>query len=76
IRVRVGGGTLAQLLLAAIVATTAGVVLRPVAVAAGPVRGLLLGGVPTGIAYLVTARLLQVPEAATLVSGVTRRLRR
>ena len=76
IRVRVGGGTLAPLLLAAVVATAVGLALRPAAVAAGPVPGLLLGGVPTGIAYLAAARLLQVPEAASLVSGAARRLRR
>ena len=76
VRVRVGGGTLGQLLLAAVAAAAVGLALRPVAVAAGPLPGLLLAGAPTGLAYLATARLLQVPEAATLVSGVSRRLRR
>ena len=76
IRVRLGGGTLPRLLIAAGVAAAVGLVLRPVAVDAGPALGLLAAGGPTGIAYLVAARLLHVPEATTLVSGAVRRLRR
>ncbi len=76
LRVRVGGGTLGRLLLAAGAASLVGLALRPAAVDLGPLPGLVAAGAPTGATYLLVARSLRVPEAVSLVTGVVRRVRR
>jgi putative peptidoglycan lipid II flippase len=75
-RVRLGGGTLGRLLVAAAAAGLVGAALRPLTDDVAPLLRLVLSGVPTGAAYLLVTTALGVPESAALVRGVARRIRR
>jgi putative peptidoglycan lipid II flippase len=74
--VRLGGGVLGRLVAAAGAAAVVGVILRPVVADLATLPALVVAGAPTGAAYLLASHLLGVPEARSLVGGVTRRLRR
>lgn len=75
-RVRLGGGTLGRLVIAAAAAALVAAALRPVVAELQLIPALLLAGAPTGLVYVSTSRLLGVPEAVTLVAGAARHLRR
>ncbi|MEX2659207.1 MAG: murein biosynthesis integral membrane protein MurJ [Acidimicrobiales bacterium] len=74
--IHLGGGTLGRLLVAATVAAGLGALLRPVATDLPPVLGLVVAGVPAGIAYVFVCQVLAVSEATSLLGEVRRRLRR
>jgi putative peptidoglycan lipid II flippase len=71
--VRVGGGYLGRTALAALAAGAVALVIRPMVDGFHPVLALGGAGVPAGVAYVLAARALGVPEAAELAAFARRR---
>ena len=76
VRVRLGGGTLGRLLLAAVAAGLVGAALRPLTDGSPPLLRLLTAALPTGLAYGVATLGLRVPQPTTLARALRGRLRR
>ncbi len=74
--VRVGGGQLGRILVAAVAAAAVALVLRPVVGGFHPLLGVALAGPPVALVYGVVSAALGVDEARALLDGAARRLQR
>jgi len=70
---RQGGGRLARIILASVVAGAIGLVLRPLVDGLPPVVGGALALTAAGAVYLLVASILGLPEVAPLLARVRRR---
>jgi putative peptidoglycan lipid II flippase len=75
VRVRLGGGTLGRLLVAAAATGLVGAALRPLTDGSPPLLRLVTTGIPTGLTYGVATLALRIPRSTALVHAVLRRLR-